>query len=157
MYIKQFCFSSVLLAAATLAQAQTSSPFHVLPTPSGGYDSFLFAASASSPKDIWAVGETAIHFDGTAWTDVPVPGIEANNTASLQGVATVSSNDAWAVGNMLIQHGQIIEHWNGTEWNQVAGPTFSSAANLPVWSRRAVCKRCMGRGQPGGPFVGRGL
>ena len=54
------------------ASAAPSSPavsmFKVIPTPNGHPKPFqndLHAASGSSAKDIWAVGQTAIHFNGT--------------------------------------------------------------------------------------------
>jgi hypothetical protein len=37
------------------------------------FNNTLFASSASSPNDIWAVGNTTIHFDGNAVDDVPRP------------------------------------------------------------------------------------
>ena len=80
------------LAAAMLqgtpANAQTGagSIFHVVPTPNGNkFNSGLFAASASSANDIWAVGDSTIHFDGTKWTAFPAPLINGDLTADLQG------------------------------------------------------------------------
>jgi hypothetical protein len=127
MIIQRLFVTNVIVVAATISAGAASSPsFQVVPTPSSGFDSFLLAASASSSQDIWAIGETAIHWNGTAWTNVPVPGVDANNQAALQGVATVSPDDAWAVGNKLVEHGQLIEHWDGTQWSLVGGPAFSN-------------------------------
>jgi len=111
------------------AQSTTPSIFEVVPTPNqNSINNQLFAAAASSPNDIWAVGETVIHFDGTEWSVVPAPGIGGNNLSSnLLGVVDISPSLAWAVGN-LAQPGdqpqQVIEQWNGTEWSIFPGPKF---------------------------------
>jgi hypothetical protein len=71
------------------SQAQTQTEvglaFQVVPTPSQNFNSELFAASASSPNDIWAVGQSTIHFDGTTWTAFPAPMIKGDNRSFLQG------------------------------------------------------------------------
>ena len=67
-----------LLTCLPSGQAQNAaSIFQVVQTPNPDRLLFndLFAISASSPTDIWAVGYTAIHYDGTSWTGFPVPGI----------------------------------------------------------------------------------
>jgi hypothetical protein len=123
------------LAAAYLpAGAAGQSIFEVIPTPNNKGDNGLFAVSASSPSDIWAVGEAAIHFDGAEWTVVPAPGIDGIPPSDLNGVADISPTDAWAVGDVsspLILGGgvtnqPVIEHWNGTQWNVFPSPTFNA-------------------------------
>lgn len=47
---------------------------------------------------------------------------------SLSGVAALSGSDVWAVGDWESQNGSgqghpLIEHWNGTRWNIVDGPS----------------------------------
>jgi hypothetical protein len=82
-----FCGLNVALFQDLPAQGQTqaSSTFEVVPTPNENFNSELFAASVSSPNDIWAVGQSAIHFDGTTWTAFPVPMIKGDNNSFLQG------------------------------------------------------------------------
>jgi hypothetical protein len=54
------------------AQANGGSTFKVVPTPNGNkFNSGIFAASASSPTNIWAVGNSTMHFNGTKWTAFP--------------------------------------------------------------------------------------
>jgi hypothetical protein len=129
------------LAAAMLqgtpanAQSGAGSIFHVVPTPNENkFNSSLFAASASSANDIWAVGNSTIHFDGTKWTAFPAPLINGDLTADLQGVVDVSPTLAWAVGNVTLgaNPGQIIEQWNGTKWSLFPNPAFppNSQADL---------------------------
>ncbi len=77
--------------------------------------------SASSASDIWVVGSTVnttsgattgegLHFNGTAWSVVPMP-------LGAGAVTDISATDAWAVG------GASIEQWNGTSWSIVPSPT----------------------------------
>ena len=128
---------SVAMLQGEPAHAQTGagSIFHVVPTPNGNkFNSGLFAASASSANDIWAVGNSTIHFDGTKWTAFPAPLINGQLTADLQGVVDISPTQAWAVGNVTFgaNPGQIIEQWNGTKWSLFPNPTFppNSQADL---------------------------
>ena len=78
---------SVALFQDLPAQGQTpaNSSFEVVATPNDNPNSELFAASASSPNDIWAVGQSTIHFDGTMWTAFPAPMIKGDNNSFLQG------------------------------------------------------------------------
>jgi hypothetical protein len=77
--------------------------------------------SASSASDVWVVGSTvnatsgaqtgeALHFNGTAWSVVPMP-------LGGDAVTDISPTDAWAVD------GASIEQWNGSSWNVVPSPT----------------------------------
>jgi hypothetical protein len=118
-----------IVAAYLPVHAAGQSIFQVVHTPNESFDNALYAVSASSPSDIWAVGESAIHYDGTQWTAFPVPMLEGNNTSLLGGVADISPTEAWAVGSVGISvgnPGQVIEHWNGTAWSLFPGPTFGS-------------------------------
>jgi hypothetical protein len=132
----------LLIGAAAFAHAQ--SMFEVVPSPNGHYgtrNNGLMAAAASSPSDIWAVGQTTIHFDGTQWTAFPAPRINGDNTSYLDGVVDFSPTDAWAAGIVGIgtdAPGQVIEHWNGTAWSIVPGPTFSSGDQPAIYGMTAV-------------------
>ena len=114
--------------APPLMRAQ--SIFHVVRTPNehqGVSNNDLLRAAASSPSDIWAVGQSTIHFDGTKWTAFPAPMIKGDNTSNLNGVFVSSPTDAWAAGLINIgvaNPGQIIEHWDGTQWSVFPGPVF---------------------------------
>ena len=131
-----------LLGAPALTHAQ--SVFQVVPTPNGHHgttNNGLLAVAASSPSDIWAVGQTAIHFDGTQWTAFATPMIHGDNTSYLDGVVDFSPTDAWAAGIVGIgtaAPGQVIEHWNGTAWNVVTGPTFAAGDQPEIFGLTAV-------------------
>jgi hypothetical protein len=127
--------AAMMIGAPANAQTDAGSIFHVVPTPNENKsNSSLFAASASSPNDIWAVGNSTIHFDGTKWTAFPAPLINGNLTADMQGVVDISPTQAWAVGNVILGSnlGQIIERWNGTKWSLFPNPEFppNSQADL---------------------------
>jgi hypothetical protein len=130
------------------AQINEGSTFQVVPTPDGNqFNSSVFAASASSPTDIWAVGNSTMHFNGTKWTAFAAPLITGELTADLQGVVDISPTAAWAVGNVTFgaNLGQIIERWNGTKWSLFPNPTLlpnsqgdlfamTSASATDIWA-----------------------
>src|SRR6202048_1149015 len=144
---------ALLLSLAVIisrAHAQTSgnvaltSIFHVVPPPSGHpkpYQNDLHSVSASSPNDIWAVGQTGIHFDGTKWTAFSMPMIKGDNTSKLAGVVDFAPNNVWAVGLTGITLGtsnQVIEHFNGTKWSISSGPKFQSGDQPSLESLTAI-------------------
>jgi hypothetical protein len=124
-----FLLSSIAPVTSLHAQTRASSIFQVVHTPNDNFNNGLQAASASSPNDIWAVGESTIHYDGTTWTAYPAPSMLGNNTGYLAGVVDISPTLAWAGGTINVGEsnpGQIIEQWNGTEWTVAQGPTFAA-------------------------------
>jgi hypothetical protein len=138
-------FSAIMLFGLTVGlfrdspaqgQMEAGSSFQVVPTPNENVNSELFAASASSPSDIWAVGQSAIHFDGTKWTAFPAPMIKGDNNSFLQGVVAISPTSAWAAGNVIngAHPGQVIEQWNGTKWSLFPGPKFGKKDQADVFA-----------------------
>src|ERR1700691_1710643 len=128
-----------MTAAYLPAGAAGQSIFHVVPTPNNNMgDNDLFAASASSPSDIWAVGESVIHFDGATWTAFPAPGIDGIPPSEFNGVADISPTDAWAAGNVsapVILGGgpnfqPVIEHWDGTQWSVFPSAPFNKPGDF---------------------------
>ena len=65
-----------------------------------------------STDDVWVVGAGVMHWDGTAWTDVPSP-----STLQLESVWGTATADVWAVG----QQGTTA-HWDGAAWSPVEAP-----------------------------------
>ncbi len=112
----------------TLIEHWTGSAWTVVASPSPGSSANnLYAVSAVSTNDIWAVGNSddgfnrptlILHWDGTAWTQVPSPNVSTDNI--LYGVAAVAANDVWAVGYSSSPFQTLILHWNGTAWTQVS-------------------------------------
>jgi hypothetical protein len=117
-------------------QTQGSSTLEVVATPNANPNSELFAASASSPNDTWAVGQSTIHFDGTTWTAFPAPMIRGDNNSFLQGVVDISPTLAWAAGNVTdgAHPGQVIEQWNGAKWSLFPAPKFGKRDRANVFA-----------------------
>lgn len=113
--------SAAVLMLATLAKPQeATSIFQVVPTPNpqGFLGNDLYAAAASGPNDIWAVGLSAIHYDGATWTGYSLPGINGAIGHQMKAVADLSPTNAWAVGSYSASptsNGDIL-HWDGTAW-----------------------------------------
>ncbi len=126
--------------------------------PSVGADAsnvVVAAVSALAPDDVWATGTysgsqndpvthpLALHWNGTAWSvvnPVDLPSGGGFQHVALSAVDAVSAHDVWAVGNVLSTDAQgngqsqaLVEHWNGTAWSTVAGPSgvpAGTATNL---------------------------
>jgi len=137
---------SGLLALAWMvtSAAHAQSIFQVAPTPNGHHgprNNGLLAAAASSPSDIWAVGQTAIHFDGARWTAFATPTIAGDNTSYLDGVVDISPTEAWAAGIVGIgtaSPNQVIERWDGTAWSVFPGPTFGAGRQPSIYGMTAA-------------------
>ena len=127
-------------ATLTLIEHWDGSSWSIVPTPSRNHTgNVLSAISASSPTDIWAVGDSvapnvpiktlALHFDGTSWKIVPTPnplptGDLAQNV--LVSVKAISANNVTAVGYILdvnnLRELTMIQHWDGVKWRVVPSP-----------------------------------
>jgi len=129
--------STFLPAFAQLSQWRSLNPYRdgTLPITAGDEAPFLYSVHFLNPNYGWAVGGTcdiyllpvggepnclvppgtgfALHFDGTKWRNVLVPGA----TGTLTAVFGVSPTDVWAVGL-----GPTIIHWDGIAWTVVAPP-----------------------------------
>jgi hypothetical protein len=117
----------------------------VVPSPSiGNADNNLAAVSAGSATDAWAVGSyyapsntnvlaaMAEHFDGTRWTEFPLPNVGLNEN-SLLGVSELPNGHAWAVGyfvNASYQQQTLIQSYDGTAWKVVASPSPGARQNI---------------------------
>jgi hypothetical protein len=99
----------------------------------------LVAATAIASNDSWAVGEIftqsgptqnlAEHFNGTSWSVVPTPALNAAFTS----VAAVASTDVWAVGGPVFvvnTDSAFIEHWDGTSWSIISSPKLPNGSYL---------------------------
>ncbi len=120
----------------TLTEHWDGTSWSAVASPSPGSNgSFLTGVAVVSTNDVWAVGyyenstyddQTLIeHWDGTSWNVVPSPSpgscqpyYQCNN---LSGVAVVSANNIWAVGNNMDYY-SLVEHWDGTSWSVVSSP-----------------------------------
>jgi hypothetical protein len=98
--------------------------------------------SATSPTDIWAVGDQvapgievrtlALHFDGSTWSVVPTPnrvGGSSLDANVLTSVVAVAPDDVTAVGFTAANLTEltIAQHWDGRRWSLVSTPNKSTA------------------------------
>jgi hypothetical protein len=112
----------------------------------------LYAVSADSASDAWIVGtyefevnpsdyaeETySLHWNGTAWSIVPMPlepGTNPNFEYVFNAIKANSPTDVWAVGESVnaAQSGSaatLIEHYNGKQWSIVPSPSPGTGAEL---------------------------
>jgi hypothetical protein len=93
----------------------------------------LYAVTALSASDAWAVGTVTDHWDGTRWAKVPAPiPVGQNGPENLCAVNGDSSSDVWAVcGNLVLR-------WNGTRWTRVTPPRGISVSAVAAISRSDV-------------------
>ncbi|MGD0560201.1 MAG: hypothetical protein ABSA93_35195 [Streptosporangiaceae bacterium] len=102
-----------------------------------GNTAYLTAVSASSTTDAWAVGRTqenredfaplGLHWNGSAWS-VSSSFATALAGQIADGVADISSSDAYAIGGGLGSADTgLVAQWNGSTWSQVAVPRPSGA------------------------------
>lgn len=85
-----------------------------------GLSGFIEAAAASSPNDIWAVGNGyALHWNGTRWA-VAHAWSQAGDTTS---VVAVDPRDVWVFGSSGFSGGPGLGTWNydGRAWTRVSG------------------------------------
>ncbi|MFO0632865.1 MAG: vanadium-dependent haloperoxidase [Nannocystaceae bacterium] len=99
----------------------------------------VYGLWGAAPDDVWAVGGQAgrygflWHFDGSAWTDVPLPDdVPLDGGGELPGLFKVwgrASDDIYAVGG----HGLML-HYDGTAWSVI--PTETDALLFTVHGNR---------------------
>ena len=127
--------------AHTLTEHWNGSAWSVIPSPDPGtLNNFLFAATAISANDVWAVGwfqNTSIqqtltmHWNGSTWSVVPLSNPAPPRT-TLFGVVGAATNDVWAVGQgcdspLCNTRVPVTLRWDGTAWSNVPVP------NVPPW------------------------
>jgi hypothetical protein len=124
------------LRFSTLVERWNGTTWSIVPSPDPDpFESQLVDVDGVSSSDLWAVGSRrnspdgvsqpiVLHFDGSSWSIVSVPG---GVDATLQSVVARASNDVWAVGSEFSQslfwHVPFVLHWNGTVWSKVAIPS----------------------------------
>ena len=124
----------------TLVLHWDGSKWAQVPSPNPGVsDNQLFGVTMTSATDGWAAGydtnqlaqdrTLVLHWDGTAWTQVPSPSFGLRNGGSLlMAVSALTGSDAWASGLVFTSgggEGTLLLHWNGTTWTRVPAPSPS--------------------------------
>jgi hypothetical protein len=103
----------------------------------------LDAVHGVAADDVWAVGALAtavnqlpkvpwaLHWNGKAWSEVPVPtGPNPGGTGrgGLRGVAALSAGNVWAVGKSPGVTA-LVEHYDGTSWTVATTPAVRAGLN----------------------------
>ena len=106
------------------------SAWSIVPSPILDHD-ILFAVDAIASNDVWAVGRSrpggysddktlTMHWDGSNWSIFPSPNGIGDNI--FFGVAGISSNDVWAVGQAgSLSTSRATLGWVGLEYRRHAG------------------------------------
>ena len=106
-----------------------------------GLRSWIVAASATSPRDIWAVtflGGSVIRWNGTAW-QLATRGRWLAGT-QFTGIVALSAANVWLFGAAGPHHaGAGTWHWSGTAWSRVRGAAAglaqaSAASQTDLWA-----------------------
>ena len=90
----------------------------------------LSAIDARTASDVWAVGyrspgAQSMHWNGSAWTTVPMPVPPGVGTMGAFDVEAIADDDVWAVGWWSGPDSgdhAFVQHWNGAAWSMVPLP-----------------------------------
>jgi hypothetical protein len=115
----------------------------------------LFAVAASSASDAWAVGNyrapdghlrtLVVHWNGRVWRQMvsPNPG-GARRDDRLTSVASISADDAWAVGyyrDAGSARRVLVLHWNGGSWLPARVPSLGRSGGSMLFGVTAISAR----------------
>ncbi len=116
-----------------------------VPSPSiGNLDNNLNGVAAASPTDAWAVGDyynsnnpnvlvnQAEHWDGSTWTEYPLPNVGMNQNTLLSD-SELPSGHTWAVGyfqNANWVQQTLVERWDGTQWSVISSPDPGAGGDI---------------------------
>ena len=125
--------------------SQSSGTWKLVASPSvPGVGQGLYAVTATSASDAWAVGDvynqalgdqqTLIqHWDGTRWQIVTSPSVR-NAYNHLTGVSGTASNDAWSVGYTIDDRSaawrNLLLHWDGSQWSIARSARLGTSFNV---------------------------
>lgn len=126
-----------LVPSSVFASEACQLTWQVVPSPNvGTIDNQLSGVAALASNDVWAAGYTLdngtfhsllLHWDGTTWSNFPIPDVGAIYTS----IEVIASNDIWVGGNNPL-------HWNGTDWQVVASPKsithLSAFGTNDIWA-----------------------
>ncbi len=110
-------------------------------SPSGTTNDQITSMASTTPYNVWATGweqpsgsskqPVAYLYNGTSWTKYkPTAPCGMYNNQYLEGIATDSASDAWAVGYGACSNTITLAYqWNGSSWSQKTSDNPSSSAN----------------------------
>jgi hypothetical protein len=96
-------------------------------------DAGIWGMASGPAGAVWAVGDrtslstttTSMRWGGKSWHPVNSPGING-----LSQAAFIPGGTAWAVGAGLSGGLQLIVHWTGSTWKEVAAPAIAGGGEL---------------------------
>ena len=125
--------------ARTLIERWDGTAWSIVPSPNPDAEvNLLTDVDGAAPDDVWAIGNVGhetyggtprgglvLHWNGSAWSQVNVPGTTSDGTINfptLEDVFVVSANDVWIVGRAfswtVFKIVPIALHWNGVTWQR---------------------------------------
>ena len=138
-------------ASAAAGPAASSAGWQVTPLPPPSAN-LVGVGGTGRANETWATGFSisdganglapiALRWNGTAWTQTPVPvqtdpAAQDTQTRLNSNPAELSRTNVWVVGDTAeIVSGQfvdraLIEHWNGTAWQQTPGTVLPDNSGL---------------------------
>jgi hypothetical protein len=95
----------------------------------GGIADAIYRASALSAGNIWAItvsprGGSVVHYQGSAWSEVPAADSVLANT-QLNDVLAASPGNIWVSGTTPADAADgrlVLAHWNGKSWKRFVAP-----------------------------------
>ncbi|MCA8960930.1 MAG: hypothetical protein KDC38_10480, partial [Planctomycetes bacterium] len=131
-----------VLPCVTLCAQEGQWSFVDSPNPTSFLNAF-HGIDATSPDDIWAVGEKRVgltadteslvlHWDGSAWGVVGTPANPAFADTWLRDVAAIDGDAAWAVGVLTLgsDASPWVLRWNGDAWSQASTSGLPASSSL---------------------------
>jgi len=120
-----------IAANTTLIEHWNGSSWSIVPSPNPDTEgNVLTSVTATSATDVWAAGYFTTgggeqilplfeHWNGTAWSVVPVPAVDSS-VNFVRSINAVSPTNIWAVGYQVDDSSghsdDLILHWDGTRW-----------------------------------------
>lgn len=82
----------------------------------------LYSIRQIAADDVWAGGRgrdgaTAVHWNGSTWTEVPLDIPEVKGSTILIDLAPLGPTDIWGAGVFTGRDAGFRVHWNGTTWS----------------------------------------
>jgi hypothetical protein len=118
---------SISPASAKQAQHSTTPTHSAIVTRSA-------TTSVSHPSSALTTPAPTSSCAPASWTQTSTANVSSANS-HFSGVAAVSANDVWAVGQYSVSSNTdnaLIGHWNGSSWNVVASPNVGSGTNVLI-------------------------
>ena len=140
----------------TLIEHWDGSSWTVVPSPnhSDSSSNYFWAVSASSPTNVWALGQwttesaygNAIQrWDGDAWQivehpfgDFPIPG---GDTTNFWNLAALSPTNVWFAGYYVESASNllpVLKHWDGSSWQDVDVQASGQLIDITASSARDI-------------------